>query len=145
MLAMLKLLFAPFRFVRRAWLVFRNQILLRPVDMFSLYFAAFWAMGLLPGPEAKALVLQYMDSALPLQWWGVMAALVAISHSVSFHLHPRGIVRWPRQNALLLAAGFWTAVAFLFWASGVSVTGKGIYTTTALFVWVWGTSVPSDD
>lgn len=100
----------------------------RPVDVLSCWIALFWAMNLIPDPEPVARVHVFMDSLVPLWVWGILAASVSALHLVSIHA-PR--LQVPRHVALFCGGGFWTCVAILFWVSGTSITGKGVYLSIA--------------
>lgn len=100
----------------------------RPVDVVSFWAAVFWTVNLLPDPMPVARVHVVMASLVPLWAWGAVAGTVALVHLISIHL-PRAQI--PRYAALFIGGGFWTCVAVLFWSSGASITGKGVYLTLA--------------
>lgn len=99
----------------------------------SFWASCFWALGLLPNPEPVALVHKYMDSLMALRWWGVLSLALGLMIFCSLHVPA---LRIGRRASITAAAGYWCLVATLFWLSGVSITGRGVYTVIT-FACVW--------
>jgi hypothetical protein len=96
------------------------------------WFAFCWAAPLLPNPEPRNAVHMHLASVIPLWGYGVIALVVFISYWLAGALAFLVRYRWAEHNAHLLSCGFWSFISCLFFVSGASHTGTGVYLVMAI-------------